>query len=543
MKSPWWIDRTGYQIYPRSFQDSNGDGVGDIQGIINRLDHLSDLGIGFIWLSPVYASPMADNGYDISNYREIAPEFGTLADMDDLIAEAHKRDIRIVMDLVVNHTSDAHPWFEESKSSASSDKRDWYIWRAPVDGGPPSDQRSYFGGPAWRFSPETGMYYLALFTPEQPDLNWANADMRAEIWDMMRWWLDRGIGGFRMDVIDHIGKDIDAKVLTDGPLLHDYLKEMHRKVLAGRDVLTVGEAWSASLETALLYTGRGRGELDMMFQFAHVTALWGKGGKWDPKPFDLPAIKRVWSDWQRALEDDGWNALFWGNHDLPRAVSRYGDDGEYRAASAKALALVLHLMKGTPFIYQGDEIGMTNIRFDRIDQFRDIETLNMHAEALEAGQSEAAFLAGANANGRDNGRTPVQWDSGPNAGFTDGTPWIAVNANHTEINVEADRADPDGVFAFHQKLIGLRKGSDLIVHGRYAPALEDHPALWAYTRRHDGERVTVIANLSSEPVTEPLPEDLQTQGETLIFTHVPRRAFEAEITLAPWEAVAFKTVP
>lgn len=541
MTDPWWIDRTGYQIYPRSFQDSDGDGIGDLPGILSRLDHLADLGIGFIWLSPVYASPMADNGYDISDYRAIAPEFGTICDMDRLIAEAGKRDIRIVMDLVVNHTSDRHAWFEESKSSTTAPKRDWYIWRAPVNGGPPDDRRSYFGGPAWRYSSTTGMYYLALFTPEQPDLNWANADMRAEIWAMMRWWLDRGISGFRMDVIDHIGKDIDAGILTDGPRLHDHLQEMHREVLAGRDALAVGEAWSATPETALLYTGRERAELDMMFQFAHITALWDDThGKWRPKPFDLTSIKRVWTDWQTTLQDDGWNALFWNNHDLPRAVSRYGDDGEYRVRSAKALALVLHLMKGTPFVYQGEEIGMTNTQFDRIEAFRDIEILNHYAEALDQGIPPEVFLAGANANGRDGGRTPVQWDAGVGAGFTSGTPWIGINPNHDQINVAADRADPDGVFAFYQRLIALRKDDALIVHGRFTPFLEAHPEIWAYTREAAGARLSVIANISGAPVTAEIPAGLQVTGETVLTNQTPHNEIAAEITLAPWEALALR---
>ncbi|MBV0911579.1 alpha-glucosidase [Anianabacter salinae] len=537
----WWKDRTGYQIYPRSFQDSNGDGIGDLRGIIDRLDHLVDLGIGFIWLSPVYSSPMADNGYDISDYRNIAPEFGTLGDMDRLIAEADKRDIRIVMDLVVNHTSDQHPWFQEASASSQAEKRDWYLWRAPVNGGPPDDRRSYFGGPAWRYSAATEMYYLALFTPEQPDLNWNNADLRAEIWDMMRWWLDRGIGGFRMDVIDHIGKDVDAGIITDGPRLHDHLQEMHREVLAGRDALAVGEAWSATTDTALLYTGRDRGELDMMFQFAHITALWDDGhGKWRPKRFDLTAIKRVWTDWQIALQDDGWNALFWANHDLPRAVSRYGDEGAYRVRSAKALALVLHLMKGTPFVYQGEEIGMTNTRFDRIEDFRDIEVLNHYAEALAAGTAAQDFIAGANANGRDGGRTPVLWDDAPGAGFTTGTPWIGINANYKDINVAVDHADPNGVFAFYRQLIALRRGDGLIVHGRFAPFLDDHPQLWAYTREQAGEQLSVIANISGTEASSPVPPGLQVTGQPVLSSMAPRGSIGTKITLAPWEAFAVR---
>ena len=390
----WWQCATGYQIYPKSFLDSDGDGIGDIPGIVSKLDYLAELGIGFIWLSPVYRSPMADNGYDISDYEDIAPEFGTLADLDTLIAEARRRDIGIVMDLVVNHTSDEHLWFRDARASRESPLRDFYIWRDPAPGGgPPDATESFFGGSAWTLDEETEQYYLHLFDPKQPDLNWDEPAMRERIWAMMRRWLDRGIAGFRMDVIDLIGKDIDAGILADGPTLHEHLSEMHRETLAGRDVVAVGETWSATPETALLYSGRERGELSMVFQFEHVTVGWdGTHGKWRPKPFDLVALKRVWNRWQAALADDGWNALFWSNHDLPRAVSTWGDEGEHRVASAKMLATVLHLMKGTPYVFQGEELGMTNARFTDIARYRDVETLNRHAAELRSGGDVDAFM-------------------------------------------------------------------------------------------------------------------------------------------------------
>ncbi len=536
----WWKNAVGYQIYPRSFCDSNGDGVGDIPGIISRLDHLADLGIGFIWLSPVFRSPMADNGYDISDYRDIAPEFGSLADFDRLLAEAKARGIGIVMDLVVNHSSDAHPWFQEARTSRDSRYRDFYIWRDPgPDGGLPNDLQSLFGGPAWEFDAATGQYYLHFFDRKQPDLNWENPELRAAVYEMMNWWFDRGIAGFRMDVIDLIGKQPDQGIVADGPRLHDYIQEMHRETLAGRDVVTVGEAWSATLDNALLYTGRDRDELSMVFQFSHVTAGWDERfGKWRDLPRDLVGLKRVFNAWQGALAKDGWNSLFWSNHDLPRAVSKYGDDGAWRVRSAKALATVLHLMKGTPYIYQGEEIGMTNTAFARVEDFDDVEIRTNYPIQTARGLSEAEFLAGANANGRDNARTPMHWDASANAGFTSGTPWLAVNPNCAQINVASDRADPDGVFAYYQQLIALRRAHPVISEGRFTPFLEDHPAIWAYRREHDGQRLTMLANLSGAEVSFELPEAGEVSGESLISNLAPRTSLSGSISLAPWEAVA-----
>ncbi|WP_425098603.1 glycoside hydrolase family 13 protein [Tropicibacter sp. S64] len=536
--SPWWQSATGYQIYPRSFCDTNGDGIGDIPGIIAKLDHLRDLGIGFIWLSPVYRSPMADNGYDISDYRDIAPEFGTLADFDRLVAEASARGIRIVMDLVVNHSSSDHAWFHAARASRDAPEHDYYVWRDPApDGGPPNGHQACFGGSAWTWVPEVGQYYLGHFSPHQPDLNWQNPSLRREIYDMMNWWFDRGIAGFRMDVISLIGKDVDAGLYEEGPYLHGFLQDMHREVLEGRDSVTVGESWAVSTDTALLYCGRDRRELDMVFQFNHVVEGWDPvHGKWKPRPFDLVAFKRVLNDWQAALANDGWNSLFLSNHDLPRQVSKYGDDGAYRVKSAKMLATVMHLMKGTPFVYQGEEIGMTNAAFTRIDQFRDVETLGHYAEEIARGVSPEAFIAGANANGRDNARTPMQWTGGTNAGFTDGTPWIEVNPNHGQVNVEADRADPNGVFAHYKELIALRKSWPAMVHGTYRPVAEEDGSVFAYLRELNGVRLAVVANFKGEDTQFDVPDALRGSGRCLISNDIPRERLDGRITLKPFEA-------
>lgn len=536
----WWQSATGYQIYPRSFCDSNGDGIGDIPGIISKLDHLCDLGIGFIWLSPVYRSPMADNGYDISDYRDIAPEFGTMADFDRLVAEAKARGIGIVMDLVVNHSSSDHPWFHAARTSREAPEHEYYIWRdAAPDGGPPNDHQAAFGGSAWTFVPGVGKYYLGHFSPEQPDLNWQNPVLRQEIYDMMNWWFDRGIAGFRMDVISLIGKDVDAGLFEEGPFLHQFLQEMHSETLADRDIVTIGESWSVSTDTARLYCGRDRHELDMVFQFNHVVEGWDPvHGKWKPKPFDLVAFKRVLNDWQAALAEDGWNSLFLSNHDLPRQVSKYGDDGAYRVKSAKMLATVIHLLKGTPFIYQGEEIGMTNATFTRIDQFRDIETLGHYAEEIARGVAPEDFIAGVNENGRDNARTPMQWNAGPKAGFTDGTPWIEVNPNHERVNAEADRTDADGIFAYYQRLVALRKDWQVIVHGTYRPIAKDDGAVFAYLRELDGVRVAVIANFTAEETDFDLPVEFVGTGRCLLSNDVPRTSLERRLSLAPFEAFA-----
>ncbi|NOX39908.1 MAG: alpha-glucosidase [Alphaproteobacteria bacterium] len=536
----WWKNCVVYQIYPRSFQDSNGDGIGDIPGIISRLDYLQTLGVGIIWLSPVFKSPMRDNGYDISDYRNVAAQFGTLEEMEMLVAESAARNIRILMDLVVNHTSDQHDWFQESRSSRDSCFREYYIWRDPgPDGAAPNGMQSVFGGPAWTFDVQTEQYYFHQFAPEQPDLNWQNETLRSEVQTIIEFWLDRGIAGFRLDVIDLIAKEPDRGITANGPRLHDYLRELAENSFRGRSVLSVGEAWSATPETALLYSGRERRELSMVFQFEHVTQQWeDRLGKWQPKDFDLIALKRIFNKWQAALESDGWNSLFWGNHDLPRAVSKYGNDGKYRVQSAKMLATILHLMKGTPYIFQGEELGMTNIRFNELSDFRDIETLNYHDICIGNGMSEADFIAGANENGRDNARTPMQWEPGGTAGFTEGEPWIAVNPNAMRINAVACLADKDSIYWHYQNLIALRKKIEVIVHGRYEPILPEHPEIFAYRRVSESSAVVMIANFSGGPVTFDIPDSASVGGASISSNYTPRFSFQRRMTFLPYEAQA-----
>ncbi|MGX9782219.1 glycoside hydrolase family 13 protein [Janthinobacterium lividum] len=537
----WWHNAVVYQIYPRSFQDSNHDGVGDLAGIISRLDYLQHLGINLIWLSPVYRSPMDDNGYDISDYQDIAAEFGTLAEMELLIAEAAKRDIRILMDLVVNHTSDEHAWFVEAKKSKDSPYRDYYIWRnAGADGSPPDQQRSYFGGSAWEYDAASGEYYFHLFSKRQPDLNWENPQVQEEVHRMMNWWLDKGIGGFRMDVIDLIGKQVDQQIIANGARLHPLLQQMHQATLAARDVLSVGETWSATPETAKLYSDPARRELSMVFQFEHITMTHDtKEGKWKPRPFDLIEFKQIISKWQTELADTGWNSLFWNNHDLPRAVSKYGDPGRYRIESAKMLATALHFLKGTPYVYQGEEIGMTNVRFDSIDDYRDIESLNLYHERTAAGVSPETMMAGIHANGRDNARTPMQWNSTHNAGFSTGTPWLKPNPNYPEINVAAALEQPDSVFFHYQKLIELRKHWDVMVYGKYLPLLEQHPQVFAYRRSLGSQQLVVVNNFSGEYVELDLPAMLHgIVGQGLISNYVQRDSWTDHLSLQPYESFA-----
>ncbi|NMF98184.1 alpha-glucosidase [Aromatoleum toluolicum] len=541
METKWWHDAVVYQIYPRSFCDANGDGIGDLAGIIARLDYLRTLGVNVIWLSPVYRSPMDDNGYDISDYCDIAPEFGTLEEMDALIAEAARRDIRIVMDLVVNHTSDEHPWFVEARKSKDNPYRDYYIWRAPqADGSAPDVQRSCFGGSAWEFDAATGEYYFHLFSKRQPDLNWANPKVQREVHRMMNWWLDRGIGGFRMDVIDLIGKDVDAGVTTNGPRLHALLREMNAATFGERDVLTVGEAWSATPEIAKLYSDPLRRELSMVFQFEHITITHDPvEGKWKPRAFDLREFKKVITKWQTALADTGWNSLFWNNHDLPRAVSKYGDPGRYRVESAKMLATALHFLKGTPYVYQGEEIGMTNVRFDSIADYQDIESLNLYRERTAAGVPHAAMMEGIYANGRDNARTPMQWDDTVNAGFTAGTPWLKVNPNYREINAAAALDDPNSIFHHYRRLIALRKERAAMVHGDYRPLFEAHPQVFAYERKLGGECIVVISNFFAEPVELELPDGLRgVRGECLVSNYDSCGELGHTLALRPYESFA-----
>ncbi|HVH24223.1 MAG TPA: alpha-glucosidase, partial [Pseudonocardia sp.] len=455
----WWRSAVVYQIYPRSFADSNGDGIGDLPGITARLDHLARLGIDVIWLSPVYPSPQDDNGYDISDYTDVEPVFGTLADFDELLAEVHARGMKLVMDLVVNHTSDEHPWFVESRSSTDNPKRDWYWWRPQ----PATDWQSFFSGPAWQLDEVTGEYYLHLFSRKQPDLNWENPAVRAAIYDMMRWWVARGVDGFRMDVINMISKDLAAGVFINGPRLHEFLAEMHREVLdSGRKLISVGEMPGCTVEEARLFTDPARRELDMVFQFEHVQVDQG-ANKWDVVPLDLRALKATMGRWQTGLADVGWNSLYWNNHDQPRAVSRFGrDDPAHRVASAKLLGSVLHLHRGTPYVYQGEELGMTNTPFAGATDFRDIESINYFAAAGALGREPGEVLAALRAKGRDNARTPMQWDASPHAGFTTGTPWLPVNPDHREWNAAAQRDDPASVLAHYRKLIELRHENPVV---------------------------------------------------------------------------------
>lgn len=491
MKENWWQKTVVYQIYPRSFMDANGDGVGDLQGIISKLDYLEKLGIGAIWLSPVYQSPMDDNGYDISDYQAIADVFGTMSDMDELLLEAKKRNIQIVMDLVVNHTSDEHKWFVEARKSKDNGYRDYYIWADE-----PNGLQSTFSGSAWEFDEESGQYFLHLFSKRQPDLNWENPQVHQEVYDMMNFWIDKGIGGFRMDVIDLIGKEIDQEITGNGPKLHEYLHEMNQATFGQKNLLTVGETWGATPEIAELYSDPKRQELSMVFQFEHITnAYLDEGEKWDKKEFSVSKLKEILAKWQ-ALEK-GWNSLFWNNHDLPRIVSNWGNDGKYRLKSAKAFAILLHLMKGTPYIYQGEELGMKNYPFESIEEVNDIESRNMFAERLAAGHSENEIMDSIRRVGRDNARTPMQWTAGENAGFTDGKPWLAVNPNHEEINADQAMSDPDSVFYTYQKLIELRKQHDWVIYGDFK-LIDSEADVFAYLRTYKGKKYLVVANLSDE---------------------------------------------
>lgn len=484
MNRKWWHSSVVYQIYPRSFMDSNNDGIGDIQGIISKLDYLSDLGIDVIWLSPVYKSPMDDNGYDISDYQDIAPEFGSLADMDELLEKAGDKGIKILMDLVVNHSSDEHQWFVEAKKSRDNPYRDYYIWReGNPDGSLPSDMESIFTGPAWEYHEETDSYYLHLFSKKQPDLNWDNPKVHEEVYEMMNWWLEKGIGGFRMDVIDLIGKDIDEGITSNGPNLHKYIREMHEKTFGDKDVLTVGETWGATPAIAKMYSNPARNELSMVFQFEHISINWDpQFGKWKPIPFNMKKLKNVLNKWQTSLGSQGWNSLFWNNHDLPRVVSTYGDPLNYRVESAKMLATLLHLQKGTPYIYQGEEIGMTNVRFDSIDEYNDIETIGFYHQNIKAGRSKEEMMEAVWANSRDNARTPMHWDSSLNSGFTSGKPWLQMNPNYPTINVKAALSDSDSIFYHYKKLIGLRKELAVIVYGDFKLILEEDDNIFAYIR-------------------------------------------------------------
>ena len=533
MDIPWWKQTVIYQIYPRSFCDSNGDGIGDLPGILTKLDYLQKLGIGAIWLSPVFCSPQDDNGYDISNYQDIDPIFGTLEDMDRLIAEAGKRGIRIILDLVLNHSSDEHRWFIEAKKRRANPYHDYYIWRDGDGVTPPNELKSGFGGSAWEWVPELGQYYFHQFSVKQPDLNWDNPKLREELYRMINWWTDRGIGGFRLDVVDHLGKDPDHGLMKCAPTLHPYVREMSRAAFQRPGLVTVGEAWSADVEGAKLYSNPDGSELSMVFQFEHmkIDQIPGKE-KWDMVPIDFVELKKIFTRWQKGLYGQGWNSLFWENHDLPRSVSRFADDGVYRVESAKMLAILLHGMQGTPYVYQGEELGMTNYDF-RVEECRDIEILNMVRERRAQGYSEEWIRDAIRRKGRDNARTPMQWSTAPNAGFTTGEPWLTVNPNYREINAEDQLGRDDSVFACYQTLIRLRKELPVLVNGTYEPLLEEDRHLFAYRRDNGENRLLVVCNFFGETVPDPLAEE-EKGGKLLLSSYSD--AGDDPAMLRPYEA-------
>ena len=557
MRQTWWKEGVVYQIYPRSFQDSNGDGIGDLRGIIDKLDYLQGLGVTIVWLCPVYRSPNDDNGYDISDYHSVIDEFGTFADFEELLAGLHARGIKLIMDLVVNHTSDEHPWFVASRKRKDDPHRDLYIWRPGKDSGPPNNWESLFGSSAWELDEATGEYYLHLFSPKQPDLNWENPELREKIYDMMTWWLGRGIDGFRLDAINLISKAPglpDAPVTTanlyqfvgdrafNGPRLLEFLAEMKNRVLARYDVVTVGEASLVTTEHAIAITNETTGSLSMLFQFEHMDLdrdAESISPRWSVKPWRLVELKQVMTRWQKELGGRGWNSQYLSNHDLPRAVSRFGDDGEYRVESAKLLAIFLHLLQGTPYIYQGEEIGMTNVAFGSIDDYRDIETLRMYREFVdEKGMDPAVVMRMIHAKGRDNARTPVQWSAGEQAGFTTGTPWLGVNPNYREINVEAALEDPNSIFYTYRRLIELRKELPVMTYGTYDLLLPDHEAIYAFTRTLEDERLLVVLNFSGEERGLELPSISLETAELLIGNYP-----EADSSvLKAWEARVYRLV-
>ncbi|WP_028974464.1 glycoside hydrolase family 13 protein [Spirochaeta cellobiosiphila] len=557
MKKAWWKERVVYQIYPRSFYDSNGDGIGDLQGIIQKLDYLKDLGVGVIWLSPIYKSPNDDNGYDISDYQDIMAEFGTLEDWDELLREMHQRDIKMVMDLVVNHSSDEHQWFIESKKSRDNPYRDYYIWQEGRDGMPPNNWKSWFSGSAWEFHEPTQEYYLHLFSKKQPDLNWDNPDLRTEIFNMMTWWLEKGIDGFRMDVINMISKVPgypDAEVVDDhpyqfggqhflhGPKMMPYLQEMKDKVLQHYDIITVGETPSISTTEASELTDENSGVLNMVFQFELMDM---DGGRDRLQSWSLSDLKRITNRWQNDLNGKGWNSNYLCNHDQPRPVSRFGNDQEYRVESAKLLATFNHLIQGTPYIYQGEEIGMTNVDFQSIEAYRDIETLNWYKEEVNLkGGDPSEILTLIKQKSRDNARTPVQWDGSSQGGFTTGTPWIQVNPNYVDINVEQALADKNSIYYYYQKLIALRREYDIIVYGQYDIILPEHKEIYAFTRTLEDQVLLVILNFSEEIPLFYLPEEIAFNSLKLLISNYsvnPKEDID-QFVLRPYEARVYQLV-
>lgn len=545
MKKKWWHNSVVYQIYPKSFCDSNNDGIGDLNGIISKLDYLKNLGIDVIWLSPVYKSPNDDNGYDISDYYDIMDEFGTMEDMDRLLKEANNRNIKVLMDLVVNHTSSEHKWFKEAIKNKDSKYRDYYIFRKPLDGDVPNGLESCFGGSAWEMDETSNEYYLHLFSKKQPDLNWENPNMRKEIYNMMNFWINKGIAGFRMDVIDLIGKDIDKEITGNGPKLHTLIKEMNRETFGDKNLLTVGETWGVTPDIAKLYSNPNGDELSMVFQFEHIGLDEIKGkSKWDLANLDFVELKKVFSKWQAELEGRGWNSLFWNNHDLPRIVSRWGNDkGEYRKLSAKMLATILHMQKGTPYIYQGEEIGMTNVKFDSIEDYKDIETLNMYKERIDKGYDRNHIMNSIYVKSRDNARTPMQWSREQNGGFTKGIPWIRVNENYKDINVDEALRDKDSVFYHYKALINLRKENDVIIYGTYNCIDINHKAIYSYVRELNGIKFLVVANFYDKIEKFILPQNIHYDKCQLILSNYKdSNNIPNEIVLRPYEALIYKLI-
>jgi len=557
MERKWWKEGVVYQIYPRSFNDSNEDGIGDLKGITQKLDYLKKLGIDIIWLSPVYKSPNEDNGYDISNYQDIMDEFGTMEDMEELLVKIHKRGMKLIMDLVANHTSDEHLWFIESRSSKDSPYRDFYIWKKGKNGQPPNNWESYFGGSTWEYDETTNEYYLHLFSKKQPDLNWESPRVREEIYQMMNWWLDKGIDGFRMDTVNMFSKVPglpDGKIIKgykygdgssyflNGPRIHEYLQEMNKKVLSKYDIMAVGETPGVTPEIAIKYVNKDRRELNMVFQFELMELDQQPENKWEPREWNLVELKEIFTKWCEGLKEKGWNSLYMSNHDQPRMVSRFGDDKKYRIESAKMLATLLHTLPGTPYIYQGEEIGMTNVAFDNIEDYRDIETLNFYREMTKKGFSKEKIMEATHRISRDNARTPMQWSDSPNAGFTTGAPWMKVNLNYPDINVARNLKDSNSIFYYYQKIIQLRKENSIMIYGDYQLILEEDELIYSYLRTLNKDRLLIILNFFPSQTIFNFPANINYQEKELLISNydVEEKEDIKSIYLRPYEARVYK---